>query len=188
MNASAMNSMAEHPYYWDGLAVGLFVGIVLGWMVWRLPVHARRYMIRKTRRDLEDIRRIEAGLAAPLRTIEEIASDPPKKTTTHPRHLRVEETEWSRFRDDPKAWMRALVPELELRTPERVALQAYQEIIWHETRPPMRSDTATSMASSFGPIERPPAPWLGTTMKLARAFTDAASTPSSSTLVGSGLR
>lgn len=174
-----------HNYYWDGVAVGLVCGIILGWTLWRLPVHAARFMDQRKEKDHLEIQRILGFEQVPERTIEEIAKDPPAPAHT-PRHSRVEETEWSLFRDDPKGWVVAHLPTP--MTPEQVAEQTYQEIRWSETRQPMPSPTATSTGSfSTLTVERH-APWRGSTMRIGRAFTTARNARTSSTSVPSGLK
>jgi len=122
--------------------VGLLSGIILGWLMWRLPVHGKRF-VKRARRDLEDIHRILGMKDAPLRTMEEIAQDP------GPKHLRVEDPWWGEFV-----------------TPE-VAQQIKQEYIC-ATRQQEQSPSARFTASFSGPTVNPHVPWQGSTMKIVR--------------------
>ncbi len=134
---------------------GLLSGIILGWAVWRLPVHSKRF-VRRARRDLEDIHRILGMKDAPLRTMEEIANDP------GPRPLREEDPWWGEF----------VTP--------KVAQQIKQEYMC-ATRQPEPSPIATFTASFSGPTVNPRVPWLGSTMKIVRVSIPARSSRGSST-------
>ena len=47
--------------YYKGLSFGVLIGIALAWLAWRLPIHMRTRHTRKLRRQVLDMRRIEAG-------------------------------------------------------------------------------------------------------------------------------
>jgi hypothetical protein len=107
--------------YYKGIMIGLTIGLGFGWLIWRLPVYLRTRHVRKLRRIVLDVRRIEAMFLN-------------RRTVPNPRELRVRRiplrqrmTEtWQVYQAE---WRAATAP----RTPEQVAEEAYQRELMEAT-------------------------------------------------------
>jgi hypothetical protein len=106
----------------EGILIGVGIGLVSGWLFWRLPIHLRTRHTRKLRKMVLDLRRIESGFLG-------------RRHTPNPRELRVQRVplrdrmmeSWQVHR---AAWLADTAP----RTPEQVAEDAYRnEIAWEMT-------------------------------------------------------
>lgn len=152
--------------YWAGILIGWCCAWCVTWLIWRLPVHARRFMERRPLRpkEQEDVARILGQLDVPERTMEEIASEKNAVSISYnPKHLREVDTAWSQFRDNPWAWIQGPAP----RTAQQVADEVYEDTRWQvKTGPQRQSPSATSTGSFSMSPAKWPAPWQGSTLRI----------------------
>jgi hypothetical protein len=103
----------------EGVLIGALIGVTLAWLWWRLPVHLRTRRTRKLRKQVLDMRRIEAAFTAKDR-----------KWIPNPRELRVTRIPYrDRIMEGWQVWKARWDADLDPWTPERAAEEAYRQAL-----------------------------------------------------------
>lgn len=98
--------------YYKGIGIGVVIGVSLGWLVWRLPTVLRTRRTGRLRRIVMDMRRIESPFKGTRleNTVELLVHGARRPPIRH------------RVADRARGYWASTTP----RTPEQVALEAYQ--------------------------------------------------------------
>lgn len=103
--------------YYKGFGFGAVFGLTVAWLAWRLPVHLRTRMTRKLRKQVLDLKRIEAAFTG-------------KEYAPNPRELRVVRVPLrDRMMEAWQVWLAAWRADIDPKTPERVAEEAYRRAV-----------------------------------------------------------
>lgn len=97
--------------------IGVLIGLGLGWLLWRLPVHLRTRHTRKLRKQVLDLHRIEAAFLG-------------RRGAPNPRELRVQRVPLrDRTMEAWQVWLAGWRADCQPRTPEQVAREAYERAL-----------------------------------------------------------